>query len=168
MIKGVYEKMGPADGDATYMAGSWLNHGWIMAGSWPYFATFHIAKAHRTHPVNSVLKRAHFLVTFSRASWHDTRQVTVCLLPHSLVIGEDCLYTKFSTCTAVVLECVHTAVYTGYSNTKFSTKFSTYLLWQRVANRMQPPPRLLGPRLLLKTVRVFGLKKLFYYGAPSE
>ena len=66
------------------------------------FWTGQIAKAHRTHPVNPVLKRAHFLVTFSRASWHDTRQVTVCLLPHSLVIGEDCLYTKFSTCTAVV------------------------------------------------------------------
>ena len=45
MIKGVYEKMGPADGDATYMAGSWLDHGWIMAGSWPYFATFRILNA---------------------------------------------------------------------------------------------------------------------------
>ena len=31
---------------------------------------------------------------FTRASWHDTRRVTVCLLPHSLVIGEDCLYTS--------------------------------------------------------------------------
>ena len=61
------------------------------------FWTGQIAKDHRTHTVNSVLKSARFLVTFLRVSWHDTRRVTVCLLPHSLVIGEDCLYTKFST-----------------------------------------------------------------------
>ena len=58
------------------------------------FWTGQIAKEHRTHTVNSVLKSAHFLVIFTRVSWHDTRRVTVCLLPHSLVIGEDCLYTR--------------------------------------------------------------------------
>ena len=58
------------------------------------FWTGQIAKDHRTHTVNSVLKSARFLVTFLRVSWHDTRRVTVCLLPHSLVIGEDCLYTS--------------------------------------------------------------------------
>ena len=51
-------------------------------------------KEHRTHTVNSVLKSARFLVTLPRASWHDTRRVTVCSLPHPLVIGEDCLYTR--------------------------------------------------------------------------
>jgi hypothetical protein len=52
------------------------------------FWTGRLAKEHRTHNVNSILKRAHFLVILSRASWHDTRQVTVCLLPRSLVFGE--------------------------------------------------------------------------------
>ena len=33
-------------------------------------------------------------MTLPRASWHDTRQVTVCLLPRSLVFGEHCLYTR--------------------------------------------------------------------------
>ena len=33
-------------------------------------------------------------MTLPRASWHDTRQVTVCLLPCSLVFGEHCLYTR--------------------------------------------------------------------------
>ena len=36
-------------------------------------------------------------VAFPRASWHDTRRVTVCLLPHSLVFGEQCLYTRVYT-----------------------------------------------------------------------
>ena len=56
------------------------------------FWTDRIAKVHRTHTVNSILKSAHFVVTLPRASWHDTRRVMVCLLPYSLVIGEDCLY----------------------------------------------------------------------------
>ena len=60
------------------------------------FWTGQIAKDHRTHTVNSVLKSARFLVTFLRVSWHDTRRVTICLLPYSLVIGEDCLYTSTS------------------------------------------------------------------------
>jgi hypothetical protein len=46
------------------------------------------------------MKSAHFLVIFTRASWHDTRRVTVCLLPHSLVIGEDCLYTSSTSGTS--------------------------------------------------------------------
>jgi hypothetical protein len=47
-----------------------------------------------------------------RASWHDTRRVTVCLLSHSLVIGEDCLYTS-------------------RDHYKFTTKFSTFNLTTR-------------------------------------
>ena len=58
------------------------------------FWTGQIAKEYRTHTVNSIMKSVHFLVNFPRASWYDTRRVTVCLLPHSLVIGEDCLYTR--------------------------------------------------------------------------
>jgi hypothetical protein len=42
------------------------------------------------------MKSAHFIVNLPRASWHDTRQVTVCLLPRSLVFGEHCLYTRTS------------------------------------------------------------------------
>jgi hypothetical protein len=56
------------------------------------FWTGRFAKERGTHAVNSILKSAHFLVTLPRASWHDTRWVTVCLLPHSLVFGEHCLY----------------------------------------------------------------------------
>ena len=58
------------------------------------FWTGQFAKEHRTHTVNSILKSTHFLVTLPCASWYDTRQVTVCLLPRSLVFGEHCLYTR--------------------------------------------------------------------------
>ena len=58
------------------------------------FWTGQFAKEYRTHTVNSVLKSSHFLVTLPRASWHDTCRVTVCRLPYSLVVGEDCLYTS--------------------------------------------------------------------------
>jgi hypothetical protein len=69
----------------------------------PSFWTGRFAKEHRTHTVNSILKSAHFLVTIPRASWRDTRQVTVCLLPHSLVFGEHCLYTRIGYSSTMVL-----------------------------------------------------------------
>ena len=54
------------------------------------------AKEDRTHTVNLILKSAHFLVIFLRALWHDTRRVSVCQKPHSLVFGQDCLYSLYS------------------------------------------------------------------------
>ena len=61
-------------------------------------------------------------MTLFHASWHDTRRVTVCLLLHSLVFGQDCLYTstygsrydrpylQLCTHTAVVYICVPTLI----------------------------------------------------------
>jgi hypothetical protein len=46
------------------------------------FWTGQIAKEHRTHTVNPVLKSAHSLVTLPRLSWHDTCWVTSCRLPY--------------------------------------------------------------------------------------
>ena len=45
------------------------------------FRTGQIAKEDRTHTVNTILKSAHFLVTLSRTSWHDTHRVTIVSCP---------------------------------------------------------------------------------------
>jgi hypothetical protein len=77
-------------GDSLYNTLFWRGLPSALASFW----TGRFANERRTHAVNSILKIAHFLVTRFRASWHDTRHVTVCLLPHSLVFGEHCLYTR--------------------------------------------------------------------------
>jgi hypothetical protein len=77
-------------GDSVYNTLFWGGLPSALTSFW----TGQFAKEHRTHTVNSILKSAHFLVTLPRAFWHDTRQVTVCLLPRSLVFGEHCLYTR--------------------------------------------------------------------------
>jgi hypothetical protein len=56
-------------------------------------------------------------MTLPRLSWQDTRRVTVCFLPHSLVFGQDCLYTRTRVCTAVPVP-----RYGVCTSTKFSTR----------------------------------------------
>ena len=93
-------------GDSVYNTLFWRGLPSALTSFW----TGQFAKEHRTHTVNSILKSAHFLVTLPRASWHDTRQVTVCLLPRSLVFGEHCLYTRTKFLVLRVLDLVRLLV----------------------------------------------------------
>jgi hypothetical protein len=89
----------------------------------------------RTHTVNPILKSAHFLGTLPRASWHDTCRATVCRVPYSLVVGEDCLYT--STCICISIRFAASEYLTFYWDIRVVQKKNSSVL-EHALNRTVP------------------------------